>query len=109
MNRSSMRPKGVHGRQKGSYMPFYKVSMSSAHMCGFDTEGYFQADSEENLFKLKEFEDYEDAMRDYVEGWAYQADVEDDEDPAELVCVISEIKKEEYLEMVELIGGAFEV
>ena len=75
-------------------MLYFKVIMASASMCGFDTNGYFAAESEDDLENLQTFKNFRAEMQDYVDGWV---DEDDEDEEANFVTeMYEEISEEEY-------------
>lgn len=80
-------------------MAYFEVKMDSASMCGFESFGYFEAESEEALYELDTYQEFEEEMQDYVNGWAEDSD---DEEANLVVITINEITEEEYRERMEM-------
>ena len=83
-------------------MKFFRVRMDSASMCGFESFGYFQAESEDDLYQLDTFEMFAEEMQDYVDGWVSEEDYEYNEEANLVIVNVEEISKKEYDEMMKL-------
>jgi hypothetical protein len=82
-------------------MKYFRVEFGSLHMCGFQTAGFFKAESEEALWFDPMMTKFEEEMFDYVSGWVDEEDFEENEDADAISCDITEITEEEYLEYME--------
>lgn len=95
-------------------MPYFKISMSSAMYCGFNSTFYREAESEEALEESGEIQNIEGQMHDYISGYCDldEDDFEDedayfeayDEDCEVSFDGIEEVTKEEYDEYAESSG-----
>lgn len=86
-------------------MPFYRVHMSSANYCGFDSYGFFEAKSESALESSFDFHEYQNEMQEYVSEWFTSEDYEGDDEADFIVYFIEEINEKEYLEALESMSG----
>jgi len=58
-------------------MRYFIVKGDSVHYCGFDSEIVLKAESEEELKKSLEYDDFRESMQDYVNGWTDEDSVEE--------------------------------
>jgi len=75
---------------------FFRVKFSSSEWCGFDTQKVFEAESEEDIYNLPEYQNAFEEQEDYQHGWT-----EEGQEPDKVVVEIEEITAEEYAEEVE--------
>lgn len=73
----------------------------SVEMAGFDSYGVFAAEDLSAMYELPEFQQFEDDMKDYVDGWVTEEDYEENEDANAISAIVTEITKEEYDEDME--------
>jgi len=85
-------------------MPFYRVDMSAANYCGFDSSGFFEAENENELIKSQNFQAYCESMQDYIDGWLTAEDYAENEDANSFFYSIEEIDKEEYEDYIKNMG-----
>lgn len=84
-------------------MPYYEVKLSSSHFCGFDETRYFQAENETALYNSYDFQEFEEYLKDWIDGsleFEYES-IDMGDDVLELDSDVREISKEEYEEYKE--------
>lgn len=86
-------------------MRYFKVTMGSLYMCGFDCDGAFAAENEQELETLPLVKEMEEDVQEYIQGWVDEDDFEENDDADAVTMTYEEITEAEYLEFLETNDG----
>lgn len=86
-------------------MKFFAVTMDSGKYCGYECQGRFAAEDENELYNNILFKTFLEEMEDFI--GVYNHEDEDEEEEDYVSVLIEEISREQYEEEVRELGHYF--